>query len=74
MRSNLFQEKYLSLNEKDLAAKRINESTIIYLFQSLMKIKMNYSSSQGVGLDPMKNINHLLEIWQKQGLMYYLAL
>ena len=25
MRSNLFQEKYLSLNEKDLAAKRIYE-------------------------------------------------
>ena len=70
MRSNLFQEKYLSLNEKDLAAKRIYESNYNLLFISKSYENKNELLIQPRGgVEPAENINHLLEIWQKQGLM-----
>ena len=52
MRSNLFQEKYLSLNEKDLAAKRINESNYNLFISKSYEDKNELLIQPRVGLDP----------------------
>ena len=52
MRSNLFQEKYLSLNEKDLAAKRINESNYNLFISESYEDKNELLIQPRGGVDP----------------------